>query len=208
MLLHAKEKQTFFSNGGKYMRKMFSEKQIKKMVSESSSEIVEALAGQDLKVKTIEQSEANYSADLTQFVNVTNGTSTLIFGRIQRINGELHIIYIGSIKNETENSITGVYDTSELTVTLPEKIASKIVTYGGHLVSESGNDNETISCTLAYVDSNASGTFTGYLPDMTFCVRKSSSANKIKLRFGRGSSWSINAGSTRYFEGRVSLDLL
>ena len=45
------------------MRKMFSEKQIKTMVGESSTEIVSALQNQDLKVKTLEQSEANWNAN-------------------------------------------------------------------------------------------------------------------------------------------------
>ena len=43
------------------MRKMWSKNQLKNEISGASAEVVEALNGQDVKVKTLEQSEASWS---------------------------------------------------------------------------------------------------------------------------------------------------
>ena len=70
------------------MRKMFSKNQIKRMVAESPEEVVEALVNQDVKVKTIEQSEANWDLDISALPmnNLPSGVSlTHIYSHLQKI---------------------------------------------------------------------------------------------------------------------------
>ena len=187
------------------MRRMFSEKQIKKMIQEAPAEILEAIKNQDVKVKTIEQSEANFTGEITSFVNTSGGTSNLIYGRVQQINGELHIVFIGSIANETESAIT-FYGTNEVSVTLPEEIADKIYDMAGNKVTTS-DTNIRISGSHAYGARDTGSDMSKYYSDVVFIV-KHNGANKISLTFSRPNQISIPAGETAYFEGRVSLDLL
>ena len=70
-------------------RKMWSKKQIKEVVGESSLEVLDALQDQDLKVKTLEQSEANveFEVEVTTLGGLTEDEGS--FKKCKVINGVL-----------------------------------------------------------------------------------------------------------------------
>lgn len=206
------------------MRKMYSKKQIEGMAksvanSEIASvvdseneefvdEVLASLQNEDVKAKTLEQSEANITIDITTPITITGATSELIFGRIQRINGELHIIYIGKVTNNTEETITG-YGTQYLQIELPTEIADRLVAVDGKKASASDGNNQRISGTYASVFKDTMGiNMATALTQVQFFITNPSSANKINLSFNSRDNFNLASGSTIYFEGRVSLDLL
>ena len=75
------------------MRKMYSKKQIEEMTQSG-------LVGKNIKVKTIEQTEPNWTLDLSEvsIVFPSGFTGTNIFSRLQKINGELEIVFTFSIR--------------------------------------------------------------------------------------------------------------
>ena len=167
-------------------------------------------SGKDLKAKTLEQSQANWSADITQFPNFTGGTASVIFGRIQKINQELHIVMLGKIENATENSI-GDYTTTFIEVELPEEIASKIYDVKGQPLSQSIESNCRVSYSYCSASRSDYSDMSKYLNDVTMNLWHSSGTNQkniLRIMFQRNSTISIPAGETMYFESRVSLDLI
>ena len=78
---------------------MFSEKQIKRMIAESSNEVVEALQDQDVVAKTLKQTQANYSVDLHEAFSNGNYSdyfkSDTAYMRFEEINGVLWFIISG-----------------------------------------------------------------------------------------------------------------
>ncbi len=174
---------------------------------DNSEVILSLLSDKDLKVKTVEQSEANYDADISTFPNLGgSGVGELIYGKVQQINGELHIIFIGKITNNTGSAISG-YSTGSIGVTLPEGIASKIIDMNGKSVHESSN-GVRISGTYAYASKNNGADVSSLLGNTVFILLNTTTENALQILFERSSAITINDGEVLYFEGRVSLDLL
>jgi len=115
------------------MRRMYSENQIGDVA-------VKQLADKDLKVKTIEQKQANWEVnDVFDEINVPEGiTYTKVFGRFEEINGVLYIVHCFKITNNTGSSINVEIKKN---IDLPEYIASKIFDFDGKKASESGSSN-------------------------------------------------------------------
>ena len=120
------------------MRRMYSENQIKEMIENAPEQVVKALENQDVKVKTIEQSEANWSIDLSEISMAGLDESleyTPIYERIEKIGNCLFIVATFKIKNPTESTI-GIGNVS-LSVNIDkEEIASKIIDFGGKALNE------------------------------------------------------------------------
>lgn len=157
--------------------------------------------------KTIEQSEANYSAVIAAFPTITGGVSSAIFCRVQQLNKSLHIIFVGSITNNGESPIS-FYSTSEVVITLPEGIADKLYDLNGDKVSESSPSEAVISGTMAWASKDKTRSMTNYLNNMIMFITNKATANRIGISFGRTSNTTINAGESIYFDGRVELDLI
>ena len=124
------------------MRKMYSEKQIKEMIAQSPDKVLEALQGQDLKVKTLEQSEANESLQLS--VSGLNGLTLdeNSFYKAKIINGILWIIAQLKVSNDTESAISAT--NISLEATIPEKYAVKIFKTDGYTIHEYVSGQETL----------------------------------------------------------------
>ena len=191
------------------MRRMFSEKQLEEMIKSIGKEI--DFQDVDLKVKTIEQSESNWSQEITEFPNSTDPstTSEVIYCRANRINGELHIVMLGKITNPTASDIS-IYGTLSIAIDLPKEIAEKIYDVQGKKASETSSGLIRISATHAvafrnnetgYNMSNSSDRVLMFLVNGTL-------ANRIYISFGSPSPITLATGKDTYFEGRVSLDLL
>ena len=106
------------------MRRMYSEEQVKKLVSESSNQILSALANQDLKVKTIEQSEANTQVTI-EAPTITGLTKLNEFCILEQVNKTLRFVFVARYKNEGESAVTmrlGSWTISNIPADIGEKI--------------------------------------------------------------------------------------
>lgn len=186
---------------------MFSEKQIKELIKNYAAD--GGFGGVDLKVKTIEQAEANWSLDVTSFPTTTNCTSEPIFCRIQQINQELHIVMLGKINNPTESDIN-IYSTQVIEVTLPEEIANKIYDVLGNKVSDTLASTARVSTNFAsaYGNSEVRSDMSKFMSDVVMQVINAEGANKLLIMFSRPSTINLKAGKDTYLESRVSLDLI
>ena len=185
------------------MRKMYSKKELEKIIKG----YLEAGEDIDLYVKTLKQSQANYSADIETFPNITNGTSAVIFCRVQQLNQELHIVFIGTITNNTESAISS-YGTTTVNIELPSEIANRIYDLTGHTVHDTVADDYGISGNFAFVSKSNKLSLSTANNNARFIVQNTPIANRMSVSFGSGTAFSLNAGDVMYFEGRVSLDLL
>ena len=190
------------------MRKMWSKNQLKNTISGASAEVVEALNGQDVKVKTIEQSEANLELTPSS-MSEAGGLSGLgltkyeRFVRIQQINSELHIIVNVAMANETESSITipggaNLYGY----IKVPSSIASKIYDESGKNFTQthvSGKDKVSLTpCIINVANTSYNGVLKVWhnaTDEMYIAIMVSTNA-------------SVPSGSQAYFSGRVQLSLL
>ena len=106
---------------------MFSEKQIKEMTLKS-------LENEDVKVKTIEQSEVNWEKQI-EFPNIENFTKLNEFCAFQLVNKTLKVVGLARYRNETETAQTfkiGTWSISDI----PTEIGSKIYDAQGKTLNE------------------------------------------------------------------------
>lgn len=112
------------------MRRMWSKNQL-------TQEVVKGLVNEDIKVKTIESSEANWSG-LFNTPTLPTGLeySENAFKAVKVINGVLWIIAELTIKNTTSSAISeGLIFTCDI----PSSIAEHIYRIDGSKVSEAGS---------------------------------------------------------------------
>lgn len=135
------------------MRRMYSENQIKKIVSAAPEAIKEALVNQDLKVKTLEQSEANYELNLQEIIRNSSQYSSYFksdtfYAAFKVINGILWFILSGKAVTKAES--TG---NKTLTINIPndfkQKFYDKIYKADGKNMSEASDsaDNPNLFIT-------------------------------------------------------------
>lgn len=186
------------------MRRMYSESELRQVVQKYA---VEGLVGKDVIVKTIEQTEPNAFVEITAFPNITGGTSSPIFCRVQQLNKSLHIIMVGKITNNTEAEISD-YGTSGINVDLPEEVASKIYDVLGNKASEAPASDTRISGCLSITQRGTSSNMSTYVNDVVMFVLNTATPNRIALTFGRTAVIAIPAGDTMYFDARLELDLI
>ena len=181
------------------MRRMYSKKQLQE-------EALQGLVNADVKVKTIEQSEPNWSISFEPEMStsaVAKGlTITNIYNRLQVINNILYIVMVNKVLNETGSAISyGSPDGVSGEITLPEEIADKIYDINGKKLSETGTGSVDIS-------SNPNGiqTGVGYAPQRMSLTHNG--VNKLKITLEPSPSLSITASNSVSTFGRTFLTLI
>ena len=179
------------------MRRMWSKGQIKSQISGASAEVVQALQGQDVKVKTIEQSEANWEInDIFDSISVDEGlVYTKIYARFEEINGILYIVHIFDVENTTESSINFAFNKN---IVLPEEIAKKIYDVSGKNVHELSPDNITTSYAMY-------GSGSELISTRAFSLRNRNFENT--MNYLSASATPIPANTTIHFTFREFLTL-
>ena len=108
------------------MRRMFSEKQLKALISGMASKGELDFTDVDIKAKTVSQSQANWEVDIKSLLNplVFKDTSTL-YAKMCLYGNELSIVISGKFIAQTEsNTYKGVISNKEIDI--PNYIAEKI----------------------------------------------------------------------------------
>lgn len=163
-----------------------------------------------ISAPTLLQAEANYKAE---FVINPDGGSTYsieqIYNRFIQINQGLEIVVNLAIKNETENAITVGKIGASLPV-LPTSLATQLVDFLGHKVSEAGVAQTIIASAQAviYKASNAGlGTAQGASYGKII-LSNYGTANQCQVYVAADSGVSVPANTTYYLTGRISLTLI
>ena len=174
---------------------MYSQGELKRIT-------LDMLKNEELKVKTIEQSEPNWKYDLSlEGISFPEGVNaTLIYGRLELINGILFFVSSLKLENTTENNIS-INDVVVNINNMPAEIGSKIYDILGKKVSES-IDLNTLITEYSIFKSNRVGTASNVIGRMG----NNQSANSMYVRLANSNT--LNAGDTQYFTARTFLTIL
>jgi len=111
------------------MRRMFSEKQIEEMVKKTNLQDV------DLKVKTIEQNEANWELEF-KAPTISGFNKLNEYAKFIKINQSLKLILVARyLNNDAENAKQFSLGSSTI-LAVPNEIGSKVFDMSGKSVSE------------------------------------------------------------------------
>lgn len=182
---------------------VYNSKDVKEVAS--LSEVVPYLEDKDVKVKTIEQSEPNWSLDFASAVpsvlDDTNNQYIPIYCRFEVLNNILYIVWNFKIKNLRE------YDAPlnwlRIRFILPEDIADKIYDIDGHKVSESGHANPITSDMLFYGSTSYPASIGAR--NTTFNLTHTSTANELEISCYIGED--LKSGVDTSFTARTFLTL-
>ena len=170
------------------MRRMFSEKQIGEVAQEQ-------LQDKDLKVKTIEQSQANKVFDMSLYVSGSL-THTPRYEKAFVINNILYMVLSYVMTNETEATIGST--TMGFDFVVDSEVGDKIICTNGEKVSADFTANALVCGFPAFRGSILSSTNNGSIYKVA----------KNKLRIVMFTNQNINAGDSLEFEGRSFISLL
>ena len=211
------------------MRRMFSEKQIKEMISAGAqSEIAEALEGDisiggdlsvtgdqsvggdlevtgDLQAKTIKQSQPSYSVNLS--IGSGSGISVeQIYSKLLIVNNMLYIIVNCKLTNTTEESKTMYQIGGTNQIEIDSDVADKIYDLLGQKVSEVIASDTIICATLGEAKD---GSQPGSISTNSLSVNlvNLQAANQLKVQLYSSNGVTIAAGASKYLTGRMFVSL-
>ena len=146
------------------MRKMFSKKQIEEM----NKNVLQS-GKFDIVGKTLLQKEANWEYDIIEGINSKLASDLAFTGyaKFVQYQNELYLIVAGKIKNNAASQHTGACFTSNLSILLPEAIASKIYDEDGNKVSETPASTIPIINFRTELGTSAYGIRTQFVNDTT-----------------------------------------
>lgn len=113
------------------MRRMYSENELRRLIGSASDEVLQALQNQDLKVKTIEQSEPNWELEVEAILTDGIRNSGLVissqYTKALIYNNVLYIVCACDISNPTGSNIDITANQGvQFEMTIPESIGSKL----------------------------------------------------------------------------------
>ena len=174
-----------------------------------SSAAVGALAGQDVSVKTIEQTNANWSADMSFSPGTlpSDVSYTAGFSKAIKINGEIHFIFHCKLTNSGGSSQT-VFYLGAANILLPQAISEKIYDMEGNTVHEHVDSNVLITAGKATVCSSLSAISSAF-GEINFGLFHSNNLiDRLSFQVALSTGLAIPAGETRYISARVCLTLV
>ena len=183
------------------MRKMYSKKQIENMALKST---LEGVKNEDVVARTLEQTNPNWSLDLSnvQIVFPSGFTGTNIFSRLQKINGELEIIFTFSITNNGDTTATPT-NVQLGTFNIPHEIGSRIIDINGDDLTKSTTSEYVAIAGSHAVNNNNKNVFSG-----NYGILSLSHKGANKLFIAMYFLQAIASGSTHYYSGRIQLTLI
>lgn len=179
------------------MRKMYSENQL-----------VKVLEGKDVKAKSLQQTQATYSQEIS-FRGASQLRYENIYSRFEVIGNFLYVIINLKITNTGESSYTAysVADTPD-SFEIASEYASKIYDYQGNTLANATPTNMCIVCQVpASFSTSISSQYTG-IEDLHLSILNRTGANKLKLEFTTRAGITINPGDSIYLSARTFISLL
>ena len=166
-----------------------------------SSAAVGALAGQDVSVRTITQTNANWGE--TPYVSGGGGIpATPIYNRFEVIGNILYVVLNYKLVNDTGASVT-IYGMAG-NIAVPSAYASKIIDFEG--------DNATVAKAQAAIICAGKGQVfnslnSTYFDDINVSLTNSTSAGYVGIEIA-SAGLTIPNGETRYVTARLFLTLI
>lgn len=174
----------------------------------SKNQIIKNLESENIKVKTIEQSEANRKVDLESLPMeyIAEGlTYSPIYAKFEEINGVLYLALTFKISNESESSLTPG-NTAINIPNFPKYLGERIFDLDGKKVSEAPANilSSQISADIGFGSDNS---YPQFINRMSFkCILEHSGENSIRLNFFDFQS--VEAGKTLLYSFRTFLTIL
>ena len=162
-----------------------------------SSAAVGALAGQDVSVKTIAQTDANYNS--APYIS----DSTAVYNRFQVINGILYVILNFKVVNNTGSEHT--YYVFNGDIYIPPSYGAKIIDFEGDNATVAKAQKTVICGTKGYGFSSV--TATTFNHDIHIAIRNHTSANYLDITVTAEGGITLQDGEEYYITGRIALSL-
>ena len=125
-----------------------------------SSAAVSALVGQDVKVKTIEQTNANYAVSFNLAPDGgASFTINNVYNRFEVINGILYFIMNIKVENNSGSTIT-VQKVAGTPVAVDPTIGAKLIDFSGNAVSDAPGSGAAITFEVTYAIKGIKGNAT------------------------------------------------
>ena len=175
------------------------------------AEVLSVLEDADVKVKTIEQTEPNYSLDLDSQIDVsvpTGISSNIEYYRGEIINGIFYFTMMIQLTNTTASSINLGNTFLIFLKQIDEALADKIYCVDGNSISISSTTDKGVSTSLCDADggSPTEGLFTSYACPVNKIRDPLKGARTLGLK--PRNVGAISAGSTWTFLFRFYLNVL
>ena len=118
---------------------MYSKKELEKIIKGylEAGEDIDLNISSDLVAKTLEQTEANWSYELTSLdlINRLTGTDmTILYCRLEQIGNILYLVLNLKYENNTESAISGYSLLGSNGIELPTEIANKVYDVDNEMV--------------------------------------------------------------------------
>ena len=180
------------------------------LIEDMSTAAVAALAGQDVSVKTISQTNPNASFGF-EITGNAGLLATNVYNRCEVINNILYVIVNVVLYNGTGAAVSPQY-LGGVTINLGSEIASKVFDFNGNNATGNGG-NAWITGERALIKENTGGTApTSYATKSGATVhidlQNSNAANSVALSIAGSSAISIGNGYYVFVSGRIALTLL
>ena len=170
------------------------------------SGVAKSLEGQDVKVKTLQQTDYNWnSGDIALSTAWLNGlTAHNSFVRMIQINKSLHVIISATLENETGEEITtGSYTAIIDKINVPKEITSKIFRKDGTACNVNAQPGADQIIVWPFEVSNVNGTDFTEVGALFY----GNAANQLAVWLAGGETITIGAGQSKFIDFRLEVVL-
>lgn len=181
------------------MRRMFSEKQIEEMIKSIGKEI--DFQDVDLKVKTIESTEPNWTQEIEYEYVQSDVNVSIVFGNVSQYNHKINIVALLQLDNQSGSSKT-FYQISLGTLEFPTEIAKKLFDYYGDSVDETPISPQPLSSSPCL---GRNITINTILSGYSFNIYNINQPNKVTMYFNSPNGLIIANGEKVILEARIEL---
>lgn len=178
---------------------------LKQEVEEYVDELIKG--NQSITVRTLEQTEANWSNPISSFGKLSNLVPIVNFARIQKLNQELEIVVSVKYTNETQSNIAA-YSTDGFEIELPQEIANKIYDCNGVSAKESLTSETYIASCSAYASKSTGTDASKITGSPRLLLTNGIRANRIVIRFSSTAQIIVEPNGYTIIEGRIQLTLI
>ena len=180
------------------------------LVVDGDLSVEDIQASGDVVAKTLEQTQANWSFELTSsYLNngLTGTDMTILYCRLEQIGNILYLVLNLKYENNTESAISGYSILSANGIELPTEIANKLY--------DVDNENVLVAKTAETQIASFPVIWTKYktltsigAQTLFGSINNFTVAKQVRVSIISSSSFSIGAGEVRYITGRLFLTLI
>ena len=186
------------------MRQMFSKKQVEGIVADN---VVSDLVGKAVEVKTLNQTNANYTISFNFSSDPTLEVDN-VYNRFEVINNVLYIVVSTKLKNKDTSSHS--YGTlAYSTVSIDSDVAGKIYDIEGNTASSAEATQNCVICQVpAIAKKGVDGGTKSDVNNIYLTMDNRQQANTIRVALYSLTNITLGANETLYLMGRMALTMI